>query len=172
VELLLVRHAIAFERSRLRWRNDNLRPLTPSGIKRMRKAAMGLGVVAAVPTEVLSSPLVRARQTADILHEKARWPVAAIAQVLAPGQPLARVVAAIAQRPAKHLAIVGHEPDLGRLLAHCLIDGAGTMRLEFKKGGVACVSFAGAIVPGRGRLRWMLAPRALRAMARGAETTA
>lgn len=132
----------------------------------MRTAAVGLGVVAALPTQVLSSPLVRARQTAEILHKEAGWPVATMVQVLAPGQPLARVLEAIAQRPSKRLAIVGHEPDLGRLLAHCVIEGAGTMRLEFKKGGVACVTFAGAFIPGRGRLRWMLTPRALRAMAR------
>jgi phosphohistidine phosphatase len=168
VELLLVRHAIAFERSRLRWRNDALRPLTPHGIRRMRKAAVGLGVVVAVPTQVLSSPLVRARQTAEILHQETGWPVATMVQVLAPGQPLARVVEAIARRRSKRLAIVGHEPDLGRLLAHCVIDGAGSMRIEFKKGGVACVSFAGAIIPGRGRLRWLLPPRALREFARPA----
>jgi phosphohistidine phosphatase len=132
----------------------------------MRAASIGVGRVVTVPGKVLSSPLTRARQTADILHEQAGWPVATVVQSLAPGQPLARVVEAIARRPAEHLAIIGHEPDLGRLLAYCVVAGAGTMGLEFKKGGVACVSFAGAFKPGRGRLRWMFTPRALRVMAR------
>ena len=76
MDLLIVRHAIAFERDSRRWRDDGERPLSPEGMVRARKAAAGLKNIAERPQCVLSSPLVRARQTAAILTEFAGWPKA------------------------------------------------------------------------------------------------
>src|SRR5271168_1279325 len=76
MELLIIRHAIAFERNRRRWRDDGTRPLTPAGMRRSQKAAAGLKELGRAPDRLLTSPLVRARQTAQILTELAGWPPA------------------------------------------------------------------------------------------------
>lgn len=60
MELLIVRHAIAFERDRQRWRDDAARPLSPVGIRRSRKAAAGMKEFSKEPDRLLTSPLVRA----------------------------------------------------------------------------------------------------------------
>src|SRR5580698_4658247 len=69
MDLLIVRHAIAFERNPRRWRDDGERPLSPEGMVRARKAAAGLRQITERPQCVLTSPLMRARQTATILTE-------------------------------------------------------------------------------------------------------
>src|SRR5215510_2835484 len=74
MQVLLVRHAIAYERNRRRWPDDSKRPLTPVGARRFRRAAEGLAKVVRTPQRVLSSPYVRAVQTATILTEAAGWP--------------------------------------------------------------------------------------------------
>ena len=166
MELLLVRHAIAFERDRLRWRDDALRPLSPRGRQRMQRAAAGLRRLGIVPTRVLASPLARARQTAEILAREAHWPQASVAGALAPAQPVGQLLRTLAAQRVARLAVIGHEPELGHLLAHCLGGIAGAMQVEFRKGGIACLAFDGAIRPGGGRLCWLLPPRMLRAAGR------
>jgi phosphohistidine phosphatase len=166
MELLLVRHAIAFDRDLSRWRNDALRPLTPRGIQRMGRAAAGARRIAFVPSRLLTSPLVRARQTAQILASKARWPEPIVAEALAPARPLRNVLLALGAQRVARLAVVGHEPDLGHLLAYCIGAEPGMTQLELRKGGMACVAFEGAVRFGGGRLAWLLPPRILRAMAR------
>jgi phosphohistidine phosphatase len=120
MDLLIVRHAIAFQRNPRRWRDDGERPLSPEGMVRARKAAAGLKHVAERPQCVLSSPLVRAKQTATILAEFAGWPKAVECAALAPDEPPGEVFAALTAQNAKIVAVVGHQPGLGRLLAACL----------------------------------------------------
>jgi len=67
MELLIVRHAIAFEADARRWPDDSERPLSPQGLARARKAAAGMKQLVRAPGRVLVSSLVRARQTAAIL---------------------------------------------------------------------------------------------------------
>ncbi|HXO14860.1 MAG TPA: phosphoglycerate mutase family protein, partial [Steroidobacteraceae bacterium] len=85
MELLIVRHAIAFERSARRWPDDAERPLSPQGAARARKAALGLKRITQPPAQVLVSPLRRAHQTAAILTQFAGWPEAAECEQLRPG---------------------------------------------------------------------------------------
>jgi len=67
MKVFLVRHAIAHARNRARWPNDALRPLTPAGKRKFRKAARGLATALPTSAALLSSPFVRARQTAELL---------------------------------------------------------------------------------------------------------
>ncbi len=97
MELLIIRHAIAFERDRHRWADDAARPLSPAGIRRSRKAAAGLKELCKVPDRLLTSPLIRARQTAKILTEVAGWPPAEIAPELKPGEGAAAVLTLFGQ---------------------------------------------------------------------------
>ena len=159
---MIIRHAIAFERDRHRWADDGARSLSPIGVKRSRKAAAGLKELCKVPDRLLTSPLVRARQTAKILTEVAGWPRAKIAQELRPGEAAAQVLALLAKDPGRRIGIVGHEPDLSALLAACLLEESGALRIEMKKNAVACLSFAGRVRAGRAALQWLATPRMLR----------
>src|SRR5690348_13088171 len=122
MELLILRHAIAFSRDAKRWPDDSKRPLTIEGVKRARRAAAGLKRIVVRPALVLTSPLVRARDTAAIFAQAARWPEAVECEALSPGASPEAVFDVLRQRAAKAdcAAVVGHQPHLGRLLALCL----------------------------------------------------
>ncbi len=167
MDLLIVRHAIAFDRNPRRWRDDGERPLSPEGMVRARKAAAGLKQITERPQSVLSSPLVRARQTATILTEFAAWPKAIDCAALAPDAGPEEVFAALADRKDKLVAVVGHQPALGHLLAACLPakarGGVDPGAFELKKMGMALVSFRAVPRAGTGVLQWLMPPRILRA---------
>jgi phosphohistidine phosphatase len=167
MDLLIVRHAIAFDRNLRRWRDDGERPLSPEGMVRARKAAAGLKQLAERPQCVLSSPLVRARQTAAILAEFAGWPKAEACPELEPDVPPEEIFSVLATRKEKIVAVVGHQPGLGRLLAACLPaqvrGGVNPEAFELKKMGVALVSFSRGARIGSGALQWFVPPRILRA---------
>jgi len=167
MELLIVRHAIAFERDRHRWRDDGARPLSPAGIRRAQKAAAGLKEFSKAPDRFLTSPLVRARQTAQILTDVAGWPQAEEAPELSPGAAVPTVLALLGRDRSKLVAVVGHQPGLGHLLTVCLLGEGGTLPIEMKKNAVACVSFEGSPRAGRGALKWLATPRMLRGFRHG-----
>ena len=164
IELYLVRHAIAAERGP-KYPDDSLRPLTPAGSKKFAESVPGLAEMDVVIDLVLTSPLVRARETAQILASGLK-PKPAIAEVeaLSPGGRHQAIVEAIKAHAKRHrrLAVGGHEPDLGGLAPEML--GARGL-IEFKKGGICLIEVDGATPGGPGTLRWMLTPRALRALA-------
>jgi phosphohistidine phosphatase len=166
MDLLIVRHAIAFDRNPRRWRDDGERPLSPEGMVRARKAAAGLKHIAERPQCVLSSPLVRARQTATILAEFAGWPKAVECAALAPDEPPEELFAVLATQKEKVVAVVGHQPGLGRLLAASLPaqvrGGVNPQAFELKKMGAALVSFSSIPRAGGGSLSWLVPPRILR----------
>lgn len=145
--LLLVRHGIAEDRSEDR--PDGLRALTPAGRRRttaVLERAVALGLTA---DRLMSSPLVRARQTAEIALRAGLAPCLELATALEPGADplplLARWLAtptagapqtpgSAADRPLR-LALVGHEPDLGDLAARLL--GAPLGSIALRKAGLA-----------------------------------
>ena len=161
MELLIIRHAIAFERDRRRWPDDAARPLSPAGIRRSRKAASGLRELCKVPDRLLSSPLIRARETANILTEVAGWPRAEIVPELKPGEATLAVLTLLSKDRSKRIAIVGHQPDLSGLLTACLLKD-NALPIELKKNAVACLSFAGRVRVGSAALKWLATPRMLR----------
>lgn len=163
MELLIIRHAIAFERDRNRWRDDADRPLSPAGMRRARKAASGLKHLTSRPRRLLTSPLVRARQTAQILTQIAGWPAAEECAELSPGEPPLALLAQLS-RERELIAVVGHQPGLGHLLAACLLGGGGSLPIEMKKNAVACLSFDGGPRAGHAALKWLATPRMLRAL--------
>ena len=164
LDIYLVRHAIAAERGP-KYPDDRLRPLTVAGQKKFAESVPGLVEMGVVIDFVLTSPLVRARETAQILAA-GRKPKPAIAEIeaLAPGGRHPAIVEAIKTHGKRYrrLALVGHEPDLGELAAKLL---AARGNVEFKKGAVCLIDVDGATPGGPGTLRWMLTPKALRALA-------
>jgi phosphohistidine phosphatase len=158
MKLLLVRHAIAVP-SGTPGIADEERPLTNRGRKRFRKAARGLARIVPRPDLLLTSPLPRALETAEIAA--GAWgEVTPTTEPLLAGGPVADVIAAVLARGENGVvALVGHEPGISKLLAHLV--GAAAERLPFKKGGAALVAMDDGS-PGRGRLVWFLPPRVLR----------
>ena len=160
--LYLVRHAIAGVRGG-EWPDDTKRPVTKKGAAKMRQAVRGLDSLGVRIDLVLTSPLVRARQTADILADgldPALTPI--VASALAPGHPPSAVADALgAHKGCRGIALVGHEPDLGELGAWLL--GAHEP-LVFKKGGVCRIDVPGLPPRRDGQLRWFATPMMLRAL--------
>jgi phosphohistidine phosphatase len=162
LELYLIRHGIAAERGE-DWPDDSKRPLTPAGIARLRKAARGLNKIGVSFDQIVTSPLVRTRQTAEVFAEelKAKPPIVT-SDALAPAGTPAAVIQEIAKHVRKpRVALVGHEPNLGELAAQLI--GARTP-LEFKKGGICRIDFDVLPPKGGGALRWFLTPKILRAL--------
>ena len=115
----------------------------------------------------MTSPLVRARQTAQILTDIAGWPQAAEASELLPGEPAPAVLALLGKHHDRRVAVVGHQPGLGDLLALCLLGSGKTLPVEIKKNAILCVSFQGSPRAGHGVLEWLATPRMLRGLGRG-----
>lgn len=163
--LYLVRHAIAFDHDPVAWPDDRERPLTQQGEKKFRRAARGLSELVPRVDVVLSSPLIRAWQTAEILQQRAGWPEALKFDPLEPGTPPGEAVEALQPHAsAQTVALVGHEPSLHELASYLLSGDPNTVRLTMKKGGVACLSTADGIQAGAASLEWVVQPRVLRSL--------
>jgi phosphohistidine phosphatase len=136
MEILLVRHAAALQREG--WRlDDALRPLSARGRRRFRRVVEMLAEVDARMDVILTSPLVRTVQTAEILAGARGFDgEVEIAPALAPGFSVSRLVEALAARPEKALAVVGHEPHMSELAEALLGEPLG---IPFKKGMVLAV---------------------------------
>lgn len=161
--LYLIRHAIAHERGP-KWPDDTQRPLTKDGVAKMRRAAEGLRAFDVHFDVLLSSPLVRARQTADIVAAAfKRAPKIVEAPDLAPDRGPDAVAKMLgAHKSHDEVGLVGHEPDLGALAAWLI---GADHPIPFKKGGVARIDVKGAIAKGGGQLIWMATPSLLRKLA-------
>ena len=161
-ELYLVRHGLAEERSD-KWPDDGKRPLTADGMARMKKSARGLDRAGVTFDVILSSPLVRARQTAEILSaEMDGHPPVVNCETLAPGGAFAALVTDLEKHAKKtRIALVGHEPAMGELAARLM----GSRRaIEFKKGAIARIDVEQFPPSGAGDLRWLVTSKFLRAI--------
>ena len=159
-EIYLVRHAIAAERGD-DWPDDNKRPLTERGMDRFKEVVAGLAWLDVVVDEIMSSPLVRAKQTASLLASGLTGkPPVKLLESMAPGHApaaLLQELARVAKR--KRIALVGHEPDLGELAGHLI----GTRRaIPFKKVGACRIDIESLTSRRPGELQWFLQPKALR----------
>jgi phosphohistidine phosphatase len=163
MRLLIIRHAIAVPHGTPGVAEDD-RPLTPRGRRRFRVAARGLARLVRRPDAILTSPLPRARQTAEIAARV--WGKAEPHDTAAlAGGSWNDLAAALRKYPSEAVvAIVGHEPHLSGTLARLIGAGEGE-RLIFRKGGAALVDIPEGIDDG-GSLCWFLTPRILRALAR------
>jgi phosphohistidine phosphatase len=160
VSLFLIRHGIAAERGET-YPDDSKRPLTNRGVSRLRREVQALGKLNVSFDQILTSPLVRTRQTAEIIAEalSSKPPIAAI-DSLAPGGTYAALTDDLAKYARRSkIALVGHEPNLGEFAGRLI--GTRTA-IEFKKGAICEIEFE-ALPPARaGRLRWFLTPKMLR----------
>ncbi len=163
--IALVRHALAADAEP--GQSDAERALTDEGRKRARKAAKGLCAVVAALPRIAHSPLPRAVESAAILAA-AYTPSGTLVELpaLAPGGDPEAVFRWLRDHHDGHpwIALVGHEPDLGRWAALALSGAAGDY-LPLKKSGVCLLEMPGGLEPGGGRLVAHLPPRLLRDLA-------
>ena len=169
MKLLLLRHAAAVPRG-TPGVPDAERPLTAQGKAKFRVAARGLARVTRRPDVWLTSPLPRARLTAEIAALAFEHVAPAIEPALAHSSVDGVIAALKTHPPGARIALVGHEPLLGALLAR-LLGAAQGDQLAFEKGGAALVDLPNGPAAG-GRLCWFLKPRILRSLAGPAERAA
>lgn len=168
MNLLVVRHAVAEEREtwHARGRDDFLRPLTADGRRKMREAARGIVRLVDPPQALATSPLVRAKETADILARAFGVPAADEIEALEPGQPPQALLGFLRARERQGLAaVVGHEPHLG-LLVSWLLAGRSRAFVQLKKGGACLLDLGTRPGPGRAELLWLAVPAQLRRLGR------
>jgi phosphohistidine phosphatase len=166
MEVILLRHAKAENRDPSAWPNDDLRPLTAEGRAEQRAAARAMKKMGIKFDFLVTSPLLRATETADIVANVYRWPEPPqVAQELGHGYAVDAVVKLLAKFPPDaSVALVGHEPDFSNLAA-ALISMSGDVNITLKKSGVLGIEFEGQAERGKGALLFHLKPSHLRKVA-------
>jgi len=163
-ELYLMRHGPAGQRGGLGPHvDDGLRTLTDVGRKKMVRVAQGLRKLPARIDWVITSPLARAKETAEIVA-KVVAPNAPLTEceALAPGGSLQGLLSLLAQHADRtRVLLVGHEPDLSLLAGHLMGAGAKA-NLGFKKGGCCLIRLTEVPPRSAGELVWWATPRLLR----------
>jgi phosphohistidine phosphatase len=166
MDLYLMRHGIAVPREEHPAMADAERPLTEEGVRKTGQVADGLAQLGTRCDRIFTSPLVRARQTAEIAARAIGSPdrIEAWAELGAEGsnEALLRRLQRTAQRERlKAVLLVGHEPQLSELTS-MLLSGTGTLSVDFKKAAVCCLQMGPALKWGQATLRWFLTPAHLR----------
>jgi phosphohistidine phosphatase len=159
IELYLIRHGLAEERGEA-WPDDTKRPLTEEGMTKLRKSARALERLGISFDVIIASPLVRTRQTAELIAAGFEpKPHIVAAESLAPGGSSAAVIADLEKHARRErVALVGHEPGIGELAARLI---GSRHAVPFKKGGVCRIDVASLPPSGPGELRWLLTPKIL-----------
>jgi phosphohistidine phosphatase len=165
MHLYLIRHGIAVDREDPNCPPDTERPLTPKGMKRSHAAALGLRALGVKPNAVLTSPWLRAVQTAEIFCEiigyssKKIIRTDALKGTSAPADLLRELQA----MKAKVALCFGHEPHLHLVIGHVLHTSAKIT--ELKKAGLALLELDRASPP-QGRLLALYPASTLRLLAK------
>jgi phosphohistidine phosphatase len=165
MKLLVVRHGAAEDKDEFgrTGKSDDLRPLTTPGKREMREIARGIREVVPAIDALLTSPLVRAMQTAEIVgDEYDREPTTV--EWLRPEAPYEDVARwARSRREKGTIVIVGHEPHLSGLVSW-LLAGSERSVIELKKGAACLLDVEDSAGSGSAMLLWSMAPKHLRAI--------
>jgi phosphohistidine phosphatase len=164
-QIFIMRHGIAARKGSPPGSGDAKRPLTAKGKKRTEQIAAGLNRLGCEVDWIVTSPLVRAAQTAEIVAASLSKKVSVdVCAALRPGGSAEDLLSFMAKNPdRKSVLLVGHEPDLGELAGR-LIGAGSKANLAFKKGGCCCIEFDRHPSRSTGHLLWWLTPRLLRAI--------
>ena len=164
MNLYMLRHGVAVDRDPKSFPNDALRPLTLKGEDRVRLVAEAMRALELDFDVILSSPFLRARQTAELVAvELASRRILQINEALVPtGDPRVLLRHITRMKPApENVLLVGHEPYLSELVS-VLISGSPDAAIDLKKNGLARLETTQRLKYGRcATLNWLLTPRQL-----------
>ena len=167
MKIHVLRHGIAVNRNDLDVENDAERPLTPKGKRQLRQVAAAMKKMGLRFDLVLSSPYLRARQTAEIVADSLKLKKQLkFLDALAPDGSLKNLIGQLNEsKPApENVLLVGHEPYLSCLIS-LLTTGGMDLAMDFKKGGL-CKLEIEKLSHGRcATLVWLLTPRQMKMMA-------
>ena len=159
MNLYIIRHAIAVDEGTSDYESDSERPLTDKGRKKMRQIAKGLHNLGVEFDLILSSPYVRARETAEILADvfKMKKKIVFSDNLIPMGNPELLITEINEKYSVDSLAVVGHEPHLSTLVGLLAAENA-KIDITLKKGGVCYLSADDLHHEHRATLEWLLTP--------------
>jgi phosphohistidine phosphatase len=159
-ELYLIRHGIAEERGEA-WPDDSKRPLSEEGVSRLKKCARGLERLGVSLDVILTSPLVRTRQTAEVISGGLESrPHVVNVEALGPGGAFNALMMDLEKHSRRsRIALVGHEPGIGELAARLV---GARHPIEFKKGAICRIDVDALPPTAPGNVRWFITPKILR----------
>ena len=161
MNLFLLRHAIAVESGSSAGLSDADRPLSPEGKKKMRKIALGMKTLELSFDLILSSPYVRARETAEIVAHEFGSVLEFTPRLEVGGDPATLVAEVDARaRDLTDVLLVGHEPQLSRLISYLLAGNSG-LSVTMKKGGLCKLDVPRLRYARSASLEWLLTPSQL-----------
>jgi phosphohistidine phosphatase len=163
MEIYILRHGIAVERGTKGYKNDGDRPLTKDGEDKTKQIAKALRALDLKFDLVLSSPYVRARQTAEIVAEVLDQEVT-LTDFLIPDASAVDLIGEINAEKPQRVLLVGHEPDLSRLVSVLITGGPGA-GIELKKGGICKLTSEKLTFGQCATLNWLMIPKHMRNMA-------
>lgn len=169
MELFVIRHAIAEPLGKENEFSDEMRRLTFEGLNRMREVVKGLVKLGIEFDLILTSPLKRAIETAEIVGSAAGLTKREIKQSgnLAPGASAEELSAEIkGLAGVESIALIGHQPDLGGFISRIIHSDATSLSIQLKKGSVCCLNVTETVPRLRGDLVWLMTPRQLRLVAK------
>jgi phosphohistidine phosphatase len=164
MKIYILRHAIAVDRGTAAFVDDD-RPLTVEGKEKMSKAAKGMASLITEIDLILTSPLIRAHDTARIAARALRAEQKVqICKELSSGGSVKNLMTYLSKfRGLNNIMLVGHQPDLGFIAS--LLLGSESSIIQFKKGSLCCIEVSTLPPRSKGTLIWHLQPKHLRALA-------
>ena len=159
MNLYIIRHTIAVDEGTSDYESDSERPLTDKGRKKMRQIAKGLHNLGVEFDLILSSPYVRARETAEILADvfKMKKKIVFSDNLIPMGNPELLITEINEKYSVDSMALVGHEPHLSTLVGLLAAENA-KIDVTLKKGGVCYLSADDLHHEHRATLEWLLTP--------------
>jgi phosphohistidine phosphatase len=162
MEIYILRHGIAVERGTPGYKKDSERPLTKEGEEKMHQIAETMLAMGLKFDLILSSPYVRAADTAQIAASQLDEEVT-FTDFLIPGANPLELIREINDARVQRVLLVGHEPDLSGLIS-VLTSGGSDASIELKKGGLCKLTTEKLTFGQCATLNWLLTPKQLRGM--------
>jgi len=165
MDVYFLRHGLAGQHGDPKYKDDSLRPLTAQGRKKMRSVSLGMKSLGLTFDAVLSSPYLRARQTAEIVAQayKIKNKEICLTDNLLPPASIEKLLREVHGRfpRSKNVLFVGHEPHLTEMVSS-LLKCRKPLEIDLKKGGLCCLSVAQESAV----LNWLLTPAQLALLAK------
>ena len=167
MNLYFLRHGLAGQHPDALYKNDSLRPLTEEGKEKMHGEMLGMQALGLTFDAILSSPYVRARQTAEIVaqgYKIKKEKIHLTNNLLAPASIENLLDEIHARLPkSKNILLVGHQPHLTELISS-LLKSKIHLSIDLKKGALCCLKIPAALGPSGAVLNWLLTPKQLNAL--------